>query len=129
MAMTHEEFEALVNKLEAQARQHPAGYKTRVLLLALLGFGYPGIAIGLLLGLPLMKSLTPAQFEAVLAHEFGHLAGGHGRVSNWIYRLRLSWARLLSALEGRKAGSWLFLPFFNWYAPYFSAYSFPLARA
>jgi Zn-dependent protease with chaperone function len=231
MAMTHEEFEALVGRLEAQARAHPVGYKLRVLLLALLGFGYLGVAVVvllvlfvaalfslvylkalavkliipigaflwvvlralwitleppqgqpvrrreapalfalvdklqrtlgaprfhdvlvtddfnagvvqiprlgmlgwhrnyLLLGLPLMKSLTPAQFEAVLAHELGHLAGGHGRLSNWLYRLRLSWGRLLAALEGRKAGSWLFLPFFHWYAPYFSAYSFPLARA
>ena len=84
----------------------------------------------LLIGLPLMKSLTPEQFKAVLAHEFGHLAGGHGRISNWIYRLRLSWARLLATLEQRKSwGSFLFKPFFEWYAPYFNAYSFPLARA
>lgn len=84
----------------------------------------------LTIGLPLMKSMTPDQFKAVLAHEFGHLAGGHGRISNWIYRLRMSWARLLDALEQRKSwGSFLFQPFFNRYAPYFSAYSFPLARA
>ncbi len=84
----------------------------------------------LLLGLPLMKSLTEQQFKAVLAHEFGHLAGGHGRMSNWIYRQRLRWSRLMSALEQSESkGSFLFRPFLNWYAPYFSAYSFPLARA
>lgn len=84
----------------------------------------------LLIGLPLMKALTREQFEAVLAHEFGHLARGHARVSNWIYRLRMTWARLVSALEERQSwGTFLFRPFFNWYAPYFSAYSFPLARA
>jgi len=84
----------------------------------------------LLLGLPLMKLMTPTQFEAVLAHEFGHLAGGHGRLSNWLYRLRMSWTRLLDALEAQKSsGTFLFRKFFNWYAPYFSAYSFPLARA
>jgi Zn-dependent protease with chaperone function len=84
----------------------------------------------LLIGLPLMKALTREQFEAVLAHEFGHLARGHGRMSNWIYRLRMTWARLMSALEERRSwGTFLFRRFFNWYVPYFSAFSFPLARA
>jgi Zn-dependent protease with chaperone function len=84
----------------------------------------------LLIGLPLMKSLTPAQLEAVLAHEFGHLAGGHARLSNWVYRLRLSWQRLLTTLQARESiGLLLFKPFFMRYAPYFEAYSFPLARA
>ena len=84
----------------------------------------------LCIGLPLMKSLTPGQLEAVLAHEFGHLAGGHGRLSNWIYRLRLTWYRLLAALQQRESlGLLLFKPFFLRYAPYFEAYSFPLARA
>lgn len=230
--MTQEQFHALVGRLEEQARRHPFGYKLRVLLLALFGYGYLGamllillaafaatlasvvflkavaikliIPMGaflwvvlralwvrfdppegtrltrrdapelfalvddlrrrlkaprfhrvlitnefnagvvqvprlgllgwyrnyLLIGLPLMKSLTPAQFKAVLAHEFGHLAGGHGRLSNWLYRMRLSWARLMQTLDAQKsAGSFLFRPFFDWFAPYFNAYSFPLARA
>jgi len=84
----------------------------------------------LLIGLPLLQSLTVVQFEAVLAHEFGHLAGGHARAGNWIYRLRMAWVRLLSELEQAKhSGVFMFRYFFNWYAPYFSAYSFPLARA
>lgn len=84
----------------------------------------------LLLGLPLMKALSVDQFKAVLAHEFGHLARGHGAFSNWIYRLRLRWARLVGILGAvDSAGSFLFKPFFNWYAPAFAAYSFPLARA
>jgi Zn-dependent protease with chaperone function len=52
-------------------------------------FGWPRNY--LLIGLPLMKGLTVEQFKAVLAHEFGHLAKGHGRVANWIYRQRLRW--------------------------------------
>ena len=91
-------------------------------------FGWPRNY--LLIGLPLMKGLTVEQFKAVLAHEFGHLAKGHGRVSNWIYRQRVRWSRLMSTLEesGSK-GTLLFKPFLNWFAPYFNAYSFPLARA
>lgn len=84
----------------------------------------------LLIGLPLMKSLSVEQLKAVLAHEFGHLAKGHGRTSNWIYRQRLRWSRLMAALDAhRSRGSFLFRRFLDWYAPYFNAYSFPLARA
>ena len=42
----------------------------------------------LMLGLPLMQSLSPEEFQAVMAHEFGHLSGAHGRFGAWIYRLR-----------------------------------------
>lgn len=84
----------------------------------------------LLIGLPLAKALSVEQFKAVLAHEFGHLARGHGAISNWIYRQRLRWSRLMAVLE--EIESWglvLFRPFLRWYAPYFNAYSYPLARA
>lgn len=84
----------------------------------------------LLIGLPLMKSLSVEQFKAVLAHELGHLARSHGRVSNWVYCQRLRWSRLMALLEAHEsAGSFLFKPFLNRFAPYFNAYSFPLARA
>jgi len=83
----------------------------------------------LLIGLPLLKCLTVEQFKAVLAHEFGHLAKGHGRLSNWIYRQRLRWARLLGILEANQSrGRFFFTLFLKWYTPYFNAYSFPLAR-
>ncbi len=84
----------------------------------------------LLIGLPLMKSLTCEQLKAVLAHEFGHLAKRHGRVSHSIYRQRLRWTRLLAELEATESkGSFLFKPFLTWFVPYFNAFSFPLARA
>lgn len=82
----------------------------------------------LLLGLPMLHALSPEEFKGVLAHEFGHLSGNHGRFSGWIYRVRATWYQLLASLEGHH-GQGLFRWFFNWYAPYFGAYSFVLARA
>ena len=83
----------------------------------------------LMLGLPLMQSLSSQEFQAVLAHEFGHLSGAHGRFGAWIYRLRAGWARLLGALQAHNHwGAALFTRFFKWYAPLFSAYSFVQAR-
>jgi len=83
----------------------------------------------LVIGLPLMQALTPEQFRAVLAHELGHLSGNHGRFSSRIYGVRQTWFRLLARLEAEgRWGSSVFTKFFNWYAPYFNAYSFVLAR-
>jgi Zn-dependent protease with chaperone function len=90
--------------------------------------GWP--ANHLSLGLPLMGSLTVGEFRAVLAHELGHLSWHHARFGNWIYRIRQTWDRLLAILanEGSLATK-PFAKFLEWYAPYFNAYSFVLARA
>ncbi len=84
----------------------------------------------LILGLPLLASLPPYQFRAVLAHEFGHLAANHARFGNWIYRVRQTWGQVQQALQTNgNSATRLFTRFFNWYTPYFNAYSFVLARA
>lgn len=84
----------------------------------------------LVVGLPLMRALSPAEFRAVLAHEFGHLSGKHGRFSGWIYRVRQTWIQILTTVHTERSyASFLFEPFLKWYAPYLNAYSFVLARA
>jgi Zn-dependent protease with chaperone function len=84
----------------------------------------------LILGLPLMQALAPDQFRAVLAHEMGHLSGNHSRFRGWIYRVRQTWGTMLARLEaqGSGFGQLLFTRFLRWYAPFFNAYSFVLAR-
>jgi Zn-dependent protease with chaperone function len=84
----------------------------------------------LIIGLPLLQSLSPDQARAVLAHEFGHLSGAHSRFGGFIYRVRSTWSRLLAKLEEEDHwSSFVFRPFFRWYSPYFDAYTFVLARA
>ena len=84
----------------------------------------------LVLGLPLLNMLSVEELRAVIAHEFGHLSKSHARFGNWIYRIRQVWYLLLSRLEqDRSALAGIFTRFFDWYAPYFNAYSFVLARA
>ncbi len=83
----------------------------------------------LMLGLPLMEALSPEQFQSVLAHEIGHLSRNHSRFSGWVYRVKATWRQMLQTLLAQQHGGIsLFLPFFRWYAPYFSAYSFVLCR-
>ncbi|WP_167759772.1 M48 family metalloprotease [Massilia horti] len=84
----------------------------------------------LLLGLPLLECLSPDEAMAVVAHEYGHLAGAHGRFSAYVYRLRHTWTTLhafIAHFEGWLAR--LVAPLVRWYAPYFNAYTFVLARA
>ncbi|MDM3871646.1 M48 family metalloprotease [Porticoccus sp. W117] len=83
----------------------------------------------LFLGLELLLALSPQEMRSVLAHEFGHLSGNHSRFSGWIYRVRVSWDRVMHAFSGNGSfGASLMRRFFEWYSPYFSAYSFALAR-
>ncbi|MFT3857164.1 MAG: M48 family metalloprotease [Aquabacterium sp.] len=91
-------------------------------------FGWPRNY--LILGLPLLESLSPQEALAVVAHEYGHLAGSHSRFSAYIYRLRNSWGTV-QGLSERWQG-WTGKPLqklVGWYAPYFNAYTFVLARS
>jgi len=80
-----------------------------------------------LVGLPLLQTLTPEQAAAVMAHELGHLRGGHGRFAALTYRVNQSWAQLVTNLErsGRRS---IVRGFTEWYVPRFNAWSHPLRR-
>jgi Zn-dependent protease with chaperone function len=84
----------------------------------------------LLLGLPLMQSLSLEQLKAVMAHELGHLSGNHSRFAAWIYRIRKTWMQIYEQLhQSDQSGAFvLFNRFLDWYWPSFNAYSFTLAR-
>ncbi len=84
----------------------------------------------LLLGLPLMQSLSVEQLKAVLAHELGHLSGNHSRFGGWIYRIRKTWMQIYERLHqtDQQGAAVLFNRFVEWYWPAFNAYSFILAR-
>ncbi|NML65645.1 M48 family metalloprotease [Hymenobacter sp. RP-2-7] len=80
-----------------------------------------------LVGLPLLQTLSPAQAAAVVAHELGHLRGGHGRFGALVYRVNASWAQLAGQLA-RGGGGSLVHRFTDWYVPRFNAWSHPLRR-
>jgi hypothetical protein len=59
-AVTNEEFEALVGRLEGEAKRSPGGYKTRVVLMALLGNAYLGLMLVLIAALLLAAVVSIA---------------------------------------------------------------------
>jgi len=83
----------------------------------------------LFLGLELLLVCSPEQAKAIVAHELGHLSGNHSRFSAWIYRVRMSWLKIMVSLQHQGTfGASLMSRFFEWYQPRFDAYSFALAR-
>ena len=83
----------------------------------------------LILGLRLLQAVSEDEAMAVVAHEYGHLAGNHGRFAGFIYRFRNAWGRLQAMSEQWSDwGSRLIARLFRWYAPRFNAYTFALAR-
>lgn len=84
----------------------------------------------LVIGLPLMDSMTVTDTLAVIAHEYGHLAGSHGKFGAYIYRLRLTWSTLHALSNYWKGPAAAALRrMVDWYVPYFNAYTFVLARS
>jgi Zn-dependent protease with chaperone function len=88
----------------------------------------------LLLGLPLLENFPADELRAILAHECAHLARSHGRSSQWIYRLRRSWAQIFPnlskpALRGAVSLRPLITKFVRWFWPRFNAHAFVLSRA
>jgi Zn-dependent protease with chaperone function len=84
----------------------------------------------LLLGMPLLLALSPDEARAVIAHEFGHFSGAHGKFGAWAYRVEMTWRQLWQQLSRTNSwGSLLFIPFVRWFQPRFSATTFALRRA
>lgn len=84
----------------------------------------------LTIGLPLANALSSDQFAAVIAHEYGHLSGSHGKTGAWIYRTRRLWTQISEEVsDNTSLFSGPFIHFVNWFAPKFGQMSFPLSRA
>ena len=77
------------------------------------------------LGLPLLQVTSAAQFEAILAHEFGHYYGGDTRLGPWIYKTPRAIGRTLSNPGG---DNWLRFPF-RWYGNFFLRITQAISRA
>jgi Zn-dependent protease with chaperone function len=77
----------------------------------------------LILGLPLLQSLTPAQFQATLAHELEHLSNNDSSFMGYILRVGRMWEQLTA-----DNNLFVFQWFFRWYEPLIKAYSFISVR-
>lgn len=82
----------------------------------------------LMIGLPLLQSISSNQLTAILSHEFGHLSSNHSKFDAWIYRLSIAYSKLLANSNSQDSSGAIFKVFLNWYVPLLNAYSFVLRR-
>lgn len=93
-----------------------------------------GFALGytntLLIGLPVLLSLSPRQFQTALSRRTGQLSLTYNRITGLIYYLRQIWKQFRRlALENHAPVHRVLYAFFSWYAPLFSFLSRDAARA
>jgi hypothetical protein len=83
----------------------------------------------LVIGLPLLLTLSPIDVHVLIARRVGQLAGRQSRINSWLYYLRDLWVQYHSHCNNHHA--WLARPlcsFFNWYVPRYRALSLGAAR-
>jgi hypothetical protein len=83
----------------------------------------------LVIGLPLLLTLSPVDVHVLIARRIGQLAGRQSRVNSWLYYLRDLWVQYLDLCNKRQF--WLARPlcsFFSWYVPRYRSLSLGAAR-
>ena len=82
-------------------------------------FGYPfAFTNTLMVGLPVLLSLSPQQARVLMARRIGQLAAPHGVPGSWVYVLARVWPRYRrDAASAPRPLSWLLRAFFPWYVP------------
>ncbi len=83
----------------------------------------------LVIGLPLLLTMSPMDVHALIARRVGQLAGRQNRINSWLYYLRDLWTQYLSHCNTHQ--SWLARPlcsFFRWYVPRYRSLSLGAAR-
>ncbi|MCX5658743.1 MAG: M48 family metalloprotease [Planctomycetota bacterium] len=83
----------------------------------------------LVVGLPLLLTLTPGQYQAVVAHELFHLDRAHGSFGAWVYRVYRTWATLNKPFAtAGAAGGAMRRAFLRWYEPHLARSTIALRR-
>ncbi|MBN4079316.1 hypothetical protein JYT26_01620 [Beggiatoa alba] len=94
-------------------------------------FGFPFCSNNtLVLGLPMLQTLSEEQFRCELMHRLSQYASGRFRPSHWVFRTRLLWRRYLDALtKNKRFGDFPIRWFFAVYTPLFELLTLPAVRA
>lgn len=82
----------------------------------------------LILGLPMMLTISPASLRVILAHELGHFSANHGRFFIWVYRVHSTWTQIADRLKGQRIFAAPLLAFACWYEPRLTACAFAMLR-
>jgi Zn-dependent protease with chaperone function len=82
----------------------------------------------LVLGFPVLTTLSMAELRAVIAHELAHFSSAHDAFAAGVYRTRRNWLALWAALDRRMATPVYVYWLIRWYVPRLNAASAEAAR-
>lgn len=83
----------------------------------------------LLIGLPILLSLSPPQFKIALAGKIAQLSLTHNWLTGRLHYLRQVWVQYrMASMAARTPGHLILRAFFFWYTPLFSFVSIPAVR-
>jgi Zn-dependent protease with chaperone function len=82
----------------------------------------------LVLGFPVLATLSPAELRAVIAHELAHFSAAYDGFAAWVYRTRVSWLALRTALDRRLATPVYVYWLLHWYVPRLNAAASVVSR-
>jgi Zn-dependent protease with chaperone function len=82
----------------------------------------------LVLGFPVLATLSLPELRAVMAHELAHFSSAHDAFAAWVYRTRASWLALRKALDSRLATPIYVYWLLGWYLPRLNALSAETSR-
>jgi Zn-dependent protease with chaperone function len=82
----------------------------------------------LVLGLPVLTTLSMAELRAVVAHELAHFSSAYDAFAAWVYRTRRSWFNLRTVLDRRLATPLYVYWLIRWYIPRLDKASAEVAR-
>lgn len=91
---------------------------------------FGGLDYDLLIGLPLLCALSPAQAKALLAHELGHLSMQIPAFHAWVHRVWDLWSAMMTLTECMDPNiiTRPYLHFLTWYTRQFYLYEMVIAR-
>jgi Zn-dependent protease with chaperone function len=82
----------------------------------------------LVLGFPVLATLSLPELRAVIAHELAHFSTAYDRFAAWVYRTRAGWLALRTALDRRLATPVYVYWLLSWYVPRLGAAAAPVSR-
>ena len=82
----------------------------------------------LVLGFPVLATLSLSELRAVIAHELAHFSSAHDRFAAGVYRTRARWLALRTALDRRLATPLYVYWLVGWYVPRLNAASAEISR-
>jgi Zn-dependent protease with chaperone function len=78
----------------------------------------------MVIGLPLLFTLSRAELAGIIGHELGHISGAHGRQHIRVMRTQILWLSSLANLEAEATyGAEAFAKASNWFLPRFMTMS------